>query len=113
MLPLGPRMSMRMSPPGRASHSHIGLVKPRGPHHCATCLTSVHVLKTRLRGAPKMRARISSCLACPAAELLPASAMPLLLGFHLSQIVLQTVKPLLPRHPVLLNPIGNLLERGG
>src|SRR6202790_3583881 len=106
-------MSMRMSPPGRTSSSQTGLVKPRGPHHCAMCLGSVQALKTRPRGAPKIRARLSSCLTWPAAELLVASAMFLLLGLQPTQIVVQAVELLLPRHTIVLDPVGDVLKTGG
>src|ERR1700722_2290909 len=55
MVPFGARISMRMSPPGRTSISQRGLVKPRGPHHCARCFGSVHAWKTSARGASKTR----------------------------------------------------------
>src|SRR5882762_453050 len=35
-------------------------VKPIGPHHCATCLGSVHALNTSSRGASKTRDRTIS-----------------------------------------------------
>src|SRR6266436_2463034 len=35
-------------------------VKPIGPHHCATCLGSVHALNTSSRGASKTRVRTIS-----------------------------------------------------
>src|SRR5580698_982755 len=106
-------MSIRMSPPGRTSISHTGLLKPRGPHHRATCLESVQALKTRWRGAPIMRVRVSSCLACPVAELLRASAMLLLLCLNLGQVVVQPVEPLFPCHAVVFHPVGDVLERRG
>src|SRR5579862_3216365 len=107
-------MSMRMSPPTRTSHSQTGLVNPRGPHQRATCWGSVHALKTRLRGAPKMRVRRNSCGACPAAELFAVSAMLLLLvlGLHFGDVVMKSIEPLLPRHPVVLHPVSDVLERG-
>src|SRR5258706_3516109 len=40
--PSGARMTMRRAPPGRASVSHTGLVKPWGPHQIANCLGSGH-----------------------------------------------------------------------
>src|ERR1700680_3802942 len=113
MVPLGPRMSMRIRPPGCTSSSQTGLVKPRGPHHRAMCLASVQALKTKLRGAPRMRVRMSSCLAWPAAELLAVSAMLLLLGLQLTQIVVKAIELLFPRHTIVLNPAGNILKTRG
>src|ERR1700734_4110285 len=106
-------MSMRMSPPTRTSHSQRGLVNPRGPHQRATCSGSVHALKTRLRGAPKMRVKRSSCGACPVAELFVVSAMFLLLvlGLHFGEVIVKSVEPLLPGHTVVLHPVGYVLER--
>src|SRR5271170_5128454 len=46
---------MRMAPPTRTSRSHTGFVNPFGPHHCATCLVSVHALNTSSRGASNTR----------------------------------------------------------
>src|ERR1700676_92177 len=113
MVPLGPRMSMRIRPPGCTSSSQTGLAKPRGPHHRAMCLASVQALKTKLRGAPRMRVRMSSCLAWPAAELLAVSAMLLLLGLQLTQIVVKAIEFLLPSHTIVLNPVGNILKTRG
>src|SRR5947207_14945364 len=53
-------MSIWILPPGRASNSQRGLVKPCGPHHRAMCLGSVHSLKTVLRGASNTRVSVSS-----------------------------------------------------
>src|SRR5229473_6363812 len=53
-------MTIRRAPPGRTSISQTGLLKPCGPHHCATCLGSVHIWKTSSRGASKMRVRVTS-----------------------------------------------------
>src|SRR4051794_7634769 len=54
------RITTWMRPPGRASHSHTGLVKPRGPHHWATCAGSVHACHTSARGALKVRTIFTS-----------------------------------------------------
>jgi hypothetical protein len=37
--------------------------------------------------------------------------MLLLLGFQFSQVIVQAVETLLPRHAVFLNPISDLFER--
>src|SRR5271157_2623397 len=59
-------MSMRTAPPGRASASQRGLVKPFGPHHTASIFGSVQALNTSARGAFTTRvsvsSRIASCL---------------------------------------------------
>src|SRR2546427_8346498 len=59
-VPSGPRISMRMAPPGRTSNSQTGFVNPCGPHHCARCFGSVHAAHTSSRGASIVRVRRSS-----------------------------------------------------
>src|SRR6201994_4653739 len=49
-----------MRPPGRGFHSVTELVKPRGPHHFATCAGSVQACQTSARGALKVRAIFTS-----------------------------------------------------
>src|SRR5580704_3879627 len=51
---------MRMAPPTRASISQTGLVKPFGPHHCASIAASVQALNTSARGASKIRVMVIS-----------------------------------------------------
>src|SRR5713226_1002272 len=75
-------MSMRMAPPGRASNSQTGFVKPFGPHHCAMCFGSVHTLNTSSRGASKTHVMTSAGIAGFWAGLLPLVAMFPLLGFY-------------------------------
>src|SRR6266513_1468589 len=104
---------MRMAPPGRASTSQTGAVKPCGPHHCATRFGSVHAANTRVRGALNVRVSTSSRSVlpgsgCPAASL---AGMSLLLSLYLAQIVVQTVEGRCPEPPVLPHPIGDVLER--
>src|SRR5262249_27461858 len=53
-------MWMRQVPPGRTSSWTSGLVKSFGPHHWAICSGCVQVLKTRARGALKIRVMTSS-----------------------------------------------------
>src|SRR5579871_4999160 len=53
-------MTMRSAPPGFASTSQTGLVKPLGPHHCASSFGSVQALNTRSRGALKTRVIVIS-----------------------------------------------------
>src|SRR5271167_2938764 len=60
MAPSGARMWMRMAPPTRASSSQTGLVKPFGPHHCASVAASVQALNTSARGASKVRVMVIS-----------------------------------------------------
>src|SRR5579859_2186354 len=105
-------MSMRMAPPARASSSHRGLVKPRGPHHFATCLGSVHALKTRSRGASKTRVNSTSRGAESVTGLL-AAAMFFLLRLKFAKIVIKAVKAFVPESAVMLDPVGHALERLG
>src|ERR1700740_1365198 len=101
---------MRMAPPGRGSHSHTGLVYPRGPHHCATRFGSVHALNTSSRGASNMRVRTNSC--CSFAMTFPV-AMLFLLFLDVAQIVIQTIKAFRPELLVVRQPIGDVLKRRG
>src|SRR5262249_26073396 len=89
----------------------IVLVKPRGPHQCTRCSGSVQASNTRLRGASKTRVRTSTRSAA-AAVLLPAARFRLLL-LQFTQILVQAVETLLPETPVLLQPVGGVLERTG
>src|SRR5436190_21186379 len=54
-MPSGPRMWIRMAPPGRTSSSQTVLVKYLGPHHFIICSWSIHALNTTSRGASKTR----------------------------------------------------------
>src|SRR5262245_45010866 len=90
--------------------SQEGRVKPCGPHHRARCLGSVHILKTRPRGASNTRVMTSSRSAKPAGALL-LSAIVLLLGLNFAQIIFQTIQALLPMAPVLLEPFCGVLQR--
>src|SRR5690348_6613907 len=75
-------MSMRMAPPGLASASQTGFVKPCGPHHRASWAGSVHALKTRSRGASKVRVRTSfRSVGAVAAPVLPFFASDAAMGF--------------------------------
>src|ERR1700688_4368084 len=80
MLPSGLRIWMRSAPPTRASISQTGLVKPFGPHHCASCLASVHALNTSARGASKTRviliSRSASALVWAAAVMIGSFLLP-------------------------------------
>src|SRR2546421_7932792 len=98
-----------MAPPGRKSNSQTGLVNPWGPHHCATCFGSVHTLNRSSLGASKIRVSTSSC-SFSFVAVFPV-AMLLLLILSVAQIVVQTIKAPRPETPVVLRPIGNVLER--
>src|SRR6266850_2935339 len=98
-----------MVPPGRKSNSQIGLANPWGPHHCETCFGSVHTLNSSSLGASKIRVSTSS-YSFSFAAVFPV-AMLLLPILYVVQVVVQTVKALRPEMPVVLRPIGNVLER--
>src|SRR5712664_161920 len=101
---------MRMAPPGCASSSQTGFVIWCGPHHIATSFGSVQALKRSSRGASNTRVSTNSCslfvMMFPVAMLFP-------LFLYFTQIVIQTVKALCPEPPVVRNPIGDVLKRGG
>jgi hypothetical protein len=53
-------MTKRHTPPGVSDISWLVVVKPRGPHHCTTCLGSVQAANTSARGASSRRLRTIS-----------------------------------------------------
>src|SRR5208337_2841370 len=106
-------MSIRIAPPIRTSNSQRGLVHPCGPHHCATCFGSVHILKTSRRDASKTRANATSMPRPSDVVLLLALlwAMFLLLALQFAKIVAQTIEALFPETAIVLHPVGDVLER--
>src|SRR5262249_44914614 len=103
-------MPKRKAPPGRTSISHKGVVKPRGPHHCAKRPGSVQALKTRRRGASKTRVMTTSrSSGWVAAFVLASMSLPLL--FQLVQIVIQAIEALLPETAIVFQPVAGILER--
>src|SRR5262245_4396811 len=102
-------MPKRKAPPGRTSISQKGVVKPRGPHHCAKRPGSVQALKTRRRGASKTRVMTSSRSSVwVAAFVLASMSLPL---FQLVQIVIQAIEALLPETAIVFQPVAGILER--
>src|SRR6516225_7140394 len=111
-LPLGARIKRDQAPPGRTSIPAEIVVKPRGPHQRARCSGSVHILKTSRRGALKTRVMTNSRPAAGAA----ASAVAVTLPFRalqLAEIVVEAIKAVVPKMPVVLEPLGSVLERPG
>src|SRR4051812_3614665 len=101
---------MRIAPPGRTSSSQTGFVKPCGPHHRARCVGSVHIWKTRVRGASKVRVRTSSRAGDVAADsLLAAMFLPFPLKF--AEVLIEAIETLVPESAIVLDPIGHVLER--
>src|SRR4029077_17078621 len=103
-------MWMRMAPPGCTSNSQTGFVNPRGRHHCATHLGSVHALNTSSRGASNTRVSTNSCSSF---DMVFPVTMLFLLFLRFAQIVIQTVKAFRPKPPVMRHPIGDVPERPG
>src|SRR5579864_8000740 len=64
----------------------------------------------KLRRAPKIRVRKTSCLAWPAPALLLVSATLFLLGFQLIQIAMQAVEFLFPSVAIILDPVRGILK---
>ena len=96
-------------PPGRRSLLCVVSVKPRGPHHCATCSGSVQASHTASTGASYIRMiRISFDL------FLATIFLPFRSGFCGSflfrrdsfQIRIQPIEALLPKRAILLHPVG-------
>src|SRR5690348_4855563 len=107
--------------------------KPRGPHHCARWSGDVQSLKTRSRGASKRRVTESS----RSAVLLVVVVVPsrivgspserwwgdvagllvrvrlLVLGLDFLQVRVEAVKTLFPEPAVVVDPVGDVLQRGG
>jgi hypothetical protein len=105
-------MTNRHSPPGRTSMECVDVVNLRGPTSGPRAWDQSKCENKAARRA-KMRVRMSSFLACPAAELLVVSAMLFLLGFKPTQIVVQAVEPLLPSHAIVLDPVGDVFKSDG
>src|SRR5438445_9939975 len=74
------------------------------------CSGSVQALKTRWRGASKIRVIRSSCWVDSAAASLLAAIL-LLLRLQIAQIILEAIEALLPETAVMLEPVGGVLER--
>src|SRR4029077_19067045 len=66
--------------------------------------------QTSSRGASRTRVMTISRSEVSSTGLFLVSAMPLLLFFQLTQVIVQTIEPLLPYHTVMLQPIGYILE---
>src|SRR5438445_10339905 len=83
------------------------------------CRGSVHAFQTSSRGASNTRQMAKSRSADGSVGLISFAAMmfSFLLGFSLClqfmQIVVQTIKTLLPKTPVAFEPVHRLLERSG
>src|SRR5436190_5373492 len=98
------------TPPGRTSISWIVLRKPRGPHHCAMCFGSVHIVQTRSRGASNTRAPMISRSSFAA---LLAAMSCFLLFLQLLQVFVESIEAVFPELAVVLHPIGDLPQRTG
>src|SRR5438034_10002027 len=102
------------TPPGRTSISWIVLRKPRGPHHCAMCFGSVHIVQTRSRGASNTRVpMISRCSAATGFAAFFATMSCFLLFLQLLQVFIESIETLFPEAAVVLHPIGDFLQRAG
>src|SRR5262245_61567 len=104
-------MVRRQVPPGRTSISWMVVVKPFGPHHCATCSGFVQASNTSVRGASKRRVSTTSRPAVErASSLLAFTGTILLLLGELTQVRVEAVEALLPEAPVEGRPVGDVLE---
>src|SRR5256712_485323 len=125
-LPSGPRMLIRMAPPGRTSSSQTGAVKSFGGNHCAICFGSVHALNTRSRGASNTRV-VTSSRSLAGSDILASGvvATSLLLRvfglsrvgagllLKLAEVAVEAVEALLPEAPIALDPVGDLPQALG
>src|SRR5579885_1861655 len=123
-------MTRRQLPPGRTSISDIVVVNPCGPHHFSTCLGSVHIWKTRSRGALNNRVSTISRSAPPFASIglwlvrsvfsrgisspvqcrrpLPVTTLASFLNG--AEINVQPVEAFSPEPVIVFNPIGCVLQ---
>src|SRR6516165_5949896 len=111
-LPSGARIERDQAPPGRTSIPAEIAIKPRGPHQHARCSGSVHILKTSRRGASKTRVMTSSRPVAGVADSAVAAILPLR-ALQVAEIVVEAIKAVIPKMPVLLEPLGSVLERPG
>src|SRR5882757_6275883 len=105
MVPSGPCISICMVLPGLASHWHTGLLNPFGPHHCATCLGSVHASQTSSIGALIRRVSVIWRVA-----VLFFVCIFFIFSLQCVQIFFQRIQFYCPEFPVLFNPICNLIQ---
>src|SRR4051812_32896427 len=95
-------------PPGRKSLLWVVRVKPRGPHHFATCFGSVQASHTALTGASYVRViRISLDLFFATIFLSLRGS----LGRDSFQVRVEAVETLFPKNSVLFHPVGHVPER--
>src|SRR3979409_458085 len=132
-------MVCRQRPPGRTSISWIVVLKPFGPHHCATCFGSTNASHTSSRGASNRRDITISRSGVTATELffsLIADMLLLLMNcfsfrfgcfqagifragifqlvlFELVQIGVEAVETLFPELAIVFHPVRHFFERGG
>src|SRR5258705_12029617 len=108
-------MSERHFPPGRASSSTTGVVKPFGPHQCLACSGSDQTFQTRSIGASYVRFITSSRSAVDPFGLLAALRADILflLLLKLCQVDVEVIEALLPEMAVALDPVGDLSQRRG
>src|SRR5687768_5882028 len=86
------------------------MVKPFGPNQRSRCSALVQALKTSSRGASKVRSR-TMVRADSATGLVGVMLLSLSFSLKLVQVFVETVEALLPELPVVVEPIGDVLER--
>src|SRR5256885_1639370 len=99
-------------PPGRRSIAADSMVKPFGPHHRISCSRSVQALKTRSRGASNARV-MTKARSAALATALSFSATLLLLRLQVLEVIVEAVETLFPETAVVLDPVGDILQRPG
>src|SRR5215472_3787110 len=96
---------MRYLPPGHNSQARMVLVKPCGPIQRVKCSGSAQHLKTRSRGASKMRSimSIGRGESAAATSSFPTTILlslrlrgELFLQFEFAQIFIEPIEPLVP-----------------
>src|SRR5215470_144755 len=114
-LPSSRRQTKRQAPPGRRSTSQIGMVQPSGPSiQCGRCSGLVKASKTSRHGASTTRVITNSRSDGISYVVVPVSlAMVIvaLLLLHPLQVLVQPGVAGVPEPPVVLGPLGDLLQR--
>ena len=90
----------------------VVIVKPRGPHHWATCSGSVQASQTASTGASytRMMSDLVRFIFCGHSVLLLSLFFFAVTVFRYAS---EAIEALFPELPVLLHPVGDALERFG
>src|SRR5450432_4409743 len=102
-------MMMRIAPASFESNRRTGFVNPLGPHQVAINLLSVHILKTRFRGASNTRV-ITRSWTSTFARLSFFVALFFIFRFHFLQSHVHGIEFTDPEIPVLNDPLRYFIQ---